>query len=281
MQIQMNSKTVLHGVIGDPIAHSKSPLMMNRAFRELGLNSAYGAFHVTSEQLPAALAGVRALRMRGLNVTIPHKEAVIPLLDELDESAQMIGAVNTIVNDNGTLRGYNTDGIGYVRSLEEETGIDLAGKTVAVIGAGGAARAILYAFAKRNVKKIWIVNRTVARAEQLAQHFSAMCDVGVLQTEALSIYGASLDLLVNTTSVGMSPDVEQCPLNDFHWIDENIIISDLIYNPRVTTLLRRAAECGAKTHGGLGMLVYQGACAFEYWTGLQAPVQSMWQAVTE
>ncbi len=277
----MNSKTVLHAVIGDPIAHSKSPLMMNRAFLELGLNSAYAAFHVSPGQLPAAIAGVRAFGLRGLNVTIPHKEAVLPLLDELDESARMIGAVNTIVNENGVLRGYNTDGIGYVRSLEEETGIELSGKTVAVIGAGGAARAIVYALAKRGVAQIWLVNRTLARAEELTQHFSQICSIGVLSLEQLPAHGHALDLLVNTTSVGMSPDVEQCPLQDLNWIDENIIISDLIYNPRVTKLMRLAAERGAKTHGGLGMLVYQGACAFEYWTGMPAPVQVMWQAVTE
>lgn len=277
----MNAKTVLLGVIGDPISHSKSPLMMNAAFRERQLNMAYAAFHVRSEQLPAAIQGARALGLRGLNVTIPHKEAVIPLLDEWDESAQMIGAVNTIVNDDGRLRGYNTDGLGYVRSLEEETGFQTRGKTVAVLGAGGAARAIVYALAKKGAQRLYIVNRTVERAHQLAAHFGALTDVQVCIPEHLPLLADTVDLIVNTTSVGMSPHVDQCPLPSTDWLSHRHLVSDLIYNPPETKLMQHAIAQGARAHGGIGMLIYQGAYAFEYWTGQAAPVQVMRAAVTE
>jgi shikimate dehydrogenase len=275
----MNSQTMMLAVIGDPIAHSKSPLMMNRAFRELGINYAYSAFRVSAEQLPRAIAGVRALGMRGLNVTIPHKEAVIAFMDELDESARLIGAVNTVVNEQGRLIGYNTDGIGYVRSLHEETGFEVTDKTIAIIGAGGAARAVIYALAKNGAKRIMIANRTLSRAQQLVDHFASLVDIVAIETSDLHKSAPDVDLLLNTTSVGMSPQVEACPIEDASWIHERMVVSDLIYNPRETKLLQLARAQGAKTHGGLGMLVNQGAYAFEYWTGHPAPIAVMWEEV--
>lgn len=276
----MDSKTILLGVIGDPISHSKSPLMMNRAFALCKLNMAYGAFHVKAEQLPAAIAGVRALGMRGLNVTIPHKEAVMPLLDELDESARLIGAVNTIVNEQGVLKGYNTDGIGYARSLEEEIGFRISGAEVLVIGAGGAARAVVYALLKRGAAKIYICNRTPERTAQLVADFSELGNIQPVTEAQLPDLKDRIQLLINTTSVGMTPNHDRCPLADTSWLHEGLTVSDLVYNPRITRLLEIAAEHGAATHGGLGMLVYQGAYAFEYWTGHKAPTEAMWQEVT-
>ena len=277
----MNSTTKLLGVIGDPISHSKSPLMMNRALATTGLNFTYAAFHVSPADLGQAIAGVRALQFRGINVTIPHKETVIPFLDELDESAQLIGAVNTIVNNQGRLIGYNTDGIGYARSLIEETGISLAGKKVLVLGAGGAARAIVYALAKHGVNKIYLVNRSQERAVELAQHFTSLVEIQAIAASEIRSVASDVDLLINTTSVGMSPNESACPLDDMTWFHDGLTVSDLIYNPRMTNLLEKAKRSGATIHGGLGMLVYQGAYAFEYWTGQTAPIEAMWQGVTQ
>jgi shikimate dehydrogenase len=278
----LNTKTVLFGVFGDPVGHSKSPLMLNRAFREAGINGAYGAFHIRPGTLQAAVEGIRALGFRGVNVTIPHKVEVMKYLERIDESAQAIGAVNTIVNDNGVLTGYNTDGIGYVRSLKEETGVSLAGKKVLLLGAGGAARGIVYALAKEGVAKIVIANRTKERALELARDM-----VTHVATEGIEIgeIGAFMDrtqLVINTTAAGMHPNVNELPMDlDPSLLHRELTVSDLVYNPRITALLKHAAETGAQIHSGLGMFVYQGAYAFEYWTGRPAPVGAMRAAVEE
>ncbi len=279
---QIDSYTTLFGVIGDPIRHSKSPVMMNRAFRETGINGVYAAFHITTETLPDFIRGVRAMNIRGVNVTIPHKLNVMELLDRIDQGAAAIGAVNTIVNDNGILTGYNTDGIGYVRSLKEETFADLAGKTITVIGAGGACRGIVYTLLQEKPKKLTIVNRTAEKAEELAQSLSFYCPVGTeldaSSTEELATLCTDADIVINTTSVGMHPHTGISPLDSL-WLNPQATVSDLIYNPLQTELLRLAELRGCKTHNGLGMFIYQGAYAFEYWTGKSAPVQAMRETV--
>lgn len=275
----MDSHTVLYGVIGDPIRHSRSPVMLNRAFREAGINGAYGAFHVAPERLGEAIAGIRALGFRGLNVTIPHKIEVMAHLDEIDEGARAIGAVNTIVNENGRLIGYNTDGIGYVRSLKEESEPNLAGKKIVVVGCGGAARGIVWALARENPGAIVLTNRTAERARELAAFF-ARPDVTVADWGRLRDECADADIVINTTSVGMSPDVDSTPL-DPAWLKPGAVASDLIYNPLKTAFLKGAEERGCRVHGGLGMFVYQGAYAFEYWTGRPAPAEAMRAAVLE
>lgn len=275
----MDSHTVLYGVIGDPIRHSKSPIMLNRAFRETGINGAYGAFHVTPERLGEAISGIRALGFRGLNVTIPHKIEVMGHLDEIDESARAIGAVNTIVNEGGRLIGFNTDGIGYVRSLKEEAEPDLAGKRIVVVGCGGAARGIVWALAKENPGEIVLVNRTAERARELAASFGSKT-ISALDWERLREACEDADVVINTTSVGMSPNVDAVPL-DPDWLRPGAVASDLIYNPLTTAFLKRAADRGCRVHGGLGMFVYQGAYAFEYWTGRPAPAEAMRAAVLE
>lgn len=279
-QWHLDSQTVLYAVIGDPIVQSKSPVMMNRAFRDTGINAAYAAFHVRPEGLQAAIAGMRAFGMGGMNVTIPHKQAVIPLLDEVDQSAAAIGAVNTIVNRNGRLIGYNTDGIGYVRSLKEETGIDLSGKRIVILGAGGGARGLVYALCRERPARIFVTNRTAEKAEQLAQDMSAFGPVEGGGMEHLPRRIAEADVLINTTSVGMAPQEGMSPV-DAGWLHSGLVVSDIIYNPMETALLRDAKEKGCTVHGGLGMLIHQGAYAFEYWTGVAAPVQVMWEAVLE
>ncbi|MEB3100746.1 shikimate dehydrogenase [Ferviditalea candida] len=273
----IDSHTILYGVFGDPVHHSKSPVMMNAAFREFGINAAYAAFHVKPDRLRDAVCGIRALGFRGVNVTIPHKVEVMNYLDEVDEAASIIGAVNTIVNENGRLTGYNTDGIGYVRSLKTETGCDLRGKRIVVIGAGGAARGVVYALAREGPASIRIANRTRDKAAELAKDMSAFADCSGINMEELSAI-SDADLLLNTTSVGMHPHKDQVPAANIRY-RPGMIVSDLIYNPLETRWLQLAGQAGAIVHRGLGMFIYQGAYAFEYWTGRPAPVEVMREAV--
>ncbi|TYP78063.1 shikimate dehydrogenase [Paenibacillus methanolicus] len=276
----VDSQTVLYSVIGDPIRHSKSPVMMNRAFRETGLNGVYTAFHVASDRLGDFAAGVRAMGIRGVNVTIPHKLDIMDHLDAIDESARIIGAVNTIVNDEGKLTGYNTDGLGYVRSLKEEAEPDLAGKRVLIVGAGGATRGILYALTKEGVRDVTVANRTAARAEELAELFRGRADIRTAALNRLPALCGEADIVINTTSIGMFPNTDESPV-EAAWLREGAIASDLIYNPLKTKFLTEAQERGLRIHGGLGMFIYQGAYAFEYWTGVDAPVAAMREAVLD
>ncbi|SDC68471.1 shikimate dehydrogenase [Paenibacillus sp. UNCCL117] len=279
LQTKLDSHTVLFGVFGDPIRHSKSPVMLNRAFEVSGINAAYGAFHILPGTLKDAIAGIRALQFRGVNVTVPHKLEVMDYLDEIDEGARIIGAVNTIVNDNGKLIGYNTDGIGYMRSLKEETGLDLRGRNVLMIGAGGAARGVGYAIAKEGAAHIYIANRTKAKAEELAASMSSFASVSGHGLDELGRLAGEAALIVNNTSVGMHPHVDESPM-DAALIQADTVVSDLVYNPMLTKFLRDARDQrGAVIHSGLGMFIYQGAYAFEYWTGKPAPIEAMREVV--
>ncbi|RXZ77210.1 shikimate dehydrogenase [Paenibacillaceae bacterium] len=276
--VNVDSETVLYGVIGDPVRHSKSPVMLNRAFRERGINAVYAAFHIAPEQLGNFIGGVRAMGIRGVNVTIPHKQNVMQYLDHIDESAATIGAVNTIVNEGGRLTGYNTDGIGYVRSLKEEAGFNTAGKKVLMLGAGGAARGVAYALAREGAAKIYIANRTEAKAAELAETIRPLTAADGMGYGDIDAIRNEIDLIVHNTSVGMHPNVDDV-LIDTTWFHEGLTVSDLIYNPLETRLLREAAARGANAHGGLGMFIYQGAYAFEYWTNQPAPVAEMRESV--
>ncbi|KAE8560372.1 shikimate dehydrogenase [Paenibacillus polymyxa] len=271
---------VLLGVLGDPIKHSKSPLMHKIALQAAGIEGYFVPLHVTPDQLEDAVKGIRALHFRGVNVTIPHKVEVMKYLDEIDEGARLIGAVNTIVNDNGRLKGYNTDGIGYVRSLKEETSVELKGARIAVLGAGGAARGVIHALLEERPESVIILNRTRDKAEQLALEWTteAIPVMGYSNEEAKNVL-TTVDVLINTTSVGMSPLSDELPL-ETNLIPQGIIVSDLIYNPLETRLLRESREQrGCTVHGGLGMFVYQGAVAFEYFTGVAPAVDQMRAAV--
>jgi shikimate dehydrogenase len=275
---RIDSNTLLFGVIGDPIRHSKSPIMMNRAFRETGINGVYTAFHVISDRVRDFAAGVRAMGIRGVNVTIPHKLDIMSALDEIDPSAQAIGAVNTIVNDDGRLIGYNTDGIGYVRSLKEEAERELAGKRIVVIGAGGAARGIIFALANEMPDRITIANRSVERAKALADSLQGKVEIRAISMEGLQSACTEADIVINTTSVGMFPNTDETPI-DASWLRPGAVASDLIYNPLKTRFLHEAEQRGCRIHGGLGMFIYQGAYAFEYWTGQPAPAAAMRETV--
>lgn len=276
----VDSHTVLYGVIGDPVRHSKSPIMLNRAFRETGINGVYAAFHIKEDQLSAFADGVRAMGIRGVNVTIPHKLNIMKVLDEIDAGAAAIGAVNTVVNDNGRLIGYNTDGLGYVRSLKEEALPSLLGKRIVVIGAGGAARGIVYALSGEQPERIVIANRNAERAEELASAFRSRAELQAIAVEGLQEACRDADLVINTTSVGMYPNADDTPIGK-GWLKEGAVASDLIYNPLVTKFLREAEECGNTIHGGLGMFIHQGAIAFEHWTGMPAPTQAMRETVLQ
>lgn len=277
----LSHHTLLLGVMGDPIGHSKSPAMHNIALEASGIPGMYVPLHVKPEQLAEAVAGTKALGFSGFNVTIPHKVEMLKLMDELDESAVCCGAVNTVVIQDGKLKGYNTDGIGYVRSLKEALNSELSGKHITILGAGGAARGVVYALLREQPASVTVINRTVDKAEQLATEFSQ--DTLQVQSgsyDTLDKVLAQTDILINTTSIGMSPNSDKTPLEQSR-IPEGIIVSDLIYNPLETRFLREAKSRGCTVVGGLGMFVYQGAYAYEYWTGQPAPVSVMRSALLE
>ena len=272
------SGEILLGVMGDPIVQSKSPLMHGAALQAMGIAGAYVPLHVTPEKLGEAIQAIRALGFRGVNVTIPHKVAVMAHLDLLDESAIAANAVNTIVNDNGVLTGYNTDGIGYVRSLKAEAISELSGKRIMVIGAGGAARGIVTALLLEDPATIIIANRSVDKAQVLAAECTSKGNVTGISIDEVAGMLEGIDVLINTTSVGMYPHMNKTPI-DPGLLHKGMVVSDLIYNPLRTRLLLEGLERGCKIHGGLGMFVYQGAYALEYWTGQPAPTEIMRQTI--
>jgi len=268
------------GLIGHPVGHSKSPEMMNRALRACGLPFVYLAFDVSPSELGAAVRGMQALGFRGWNVTIPHKVAVLEHLDEVEETAREIGAVNTVVSRDGRLIGYNTDSEGYLRSLVDETGLVLADQRVLILGAGGAARAVAHALAGAGVESITIANRTREKAERLAESLRRKVAARAVSLSELERVVGETTLLVQTTSVGMHPETEAIPI-DPSLLHDRMTVSDLVYRPRKTLLLREAEARGARIHGGLGMLLHQAALAFEKWMGRPAPVEVMREALEE
>lgn len=272
-------------LIGHPVGHSMSAVMHNAAFQELGLDFRYELRSVKPEDLGGFTASrLREPNVRGASVTIPHKVSVIKYLDEVDHKASGIGAVNTIVNDGGHLKGYNTDGIGAMRALEEAYG-DLTDARAILIGAGGAARAIGYKLST-SVRELSILNRTVSRAVELAQALSKLpeCLASISASPLLRVNLKEAledaDILVNATPLGMTPNVDDSPV-DGDFLRPGLLVFDSVYNPYRTRLLREAEDAGAKTLSGLKMLVYQGAAAFKLWTGREAPEELMTRAVVE
>ncbi len=277
----ISGKTRLCGLIGDPVEHTMSPVMHNAAFNKMGLDYLYVPFRVKKEELGKAVEGMKALNIKGLNVTIPHKVTIIPFLDKLDRLAERIGAVNTIVNNDGILTGYNTDATGFLQALLEK-GIELKGKNVVILGAGGASRAVSFALAEKGAHLV-ILNRLLELdwAEELADRISRIFEREVkaleLNTENLISALREANILVNATSVGMTPNIDDISVTP-ELLKPNLIVFDIVYNPIKTRLLREAEAAGAKTISGLDMLVWQGALAFEKWTGLKAPVELMKEA---
>ena len=270
------------GIIGWPVEHSVSPAMHNAAFEALGLGWRYECWPTPPEQLAARIASLREPGIVGANVTVPHKEAVIPYLDEITEDARVMGAVNTIVVRDERLMGHNTDWRGFLTSLRE-AGFDPQGRRCAVIGAGGAARAVVYALAQAGAE-VAIYNRTVERARHLVRDLGAHLSTAVLEAhglDELATVGEETALLVNATSLGMWPQVEGCPWPETRPLPPHLVVCDLVYNPLETRLLARAREAGCTTVDGLGMLVWQGAEAFRLWTGEEPPVEQMREAALQ
>jgi len=273
------------GIIGYPIGHSISPIFQQAALDALGIDATYEKWEVTPEGVGDFVNGLRAPDTWGINITLPHKQAVIPFLDEVDEWATAAGAVNTIVNHDGRLTGHNTDGPGFLRALLVETGYDPKGTRALILGAGGAARGILLALARGGVDSLVIANRTLDRAETLAKlavENSVKSDAIPISGSALLEVAASADLIVNCTSVGMShgPDEEGTPLTAAQ-IPASAIVNDVVYTPLETPFLREAKAAGATALGGLHMLVYQGVLSFQMWTGQDAPADVMMAAANK
>lgn len=256
----IDGRTNLYGVIGNPIRHSLSPVLHNGAFRRMGLNAVYLAFEV--QNLREAVAGIRGLGIRGVSVTIPFKTEIISLLDEIDEWAKEIHAINTILNREGRLIGYNTDWSGAIEALEKR--VRLEGKRVLLLGAGGAARAIGYGLKKRNAE-ILICNRSLERGKALAEELGCRCE----PLPAIKDFEA--ELLINATSVGMHPHDRESPVPK-GLLRQGMTVMDIVYRPLRTRLLREAQECGCEIVDGLEMLAYQGAKQLELWTGRKPDV---------
>lgn len=271
--MKLSGKTRVVGVFGDPVEHSLSPAMHNAAFAALELDWVYVPFHVKPEALGEAVRAVAALGMAGVNVTVPHKVRAMEHLDEVDEEARLIGAVNTIVNRSGRLVGYNTDGRGFLRSLEREGGAQPRGARAVIIGAGGAAQAIACSLALHGAARVTIANRTREKAEALARRISAHTQaVGIsLHPEELAPELAGADILVHTTSVGMYPHHNVPPAVPPELLSPATLVCDIVYTPRETTLIAAARARGCRVVTGEGMLAYQGAIALELWTGREAP----------
>lgn len=276
---EITGHTKLTGLLGSPVSHSISPMMHNEAFRQLDLDYVYLAFDVGESTMEAAVNGLRALNVRGFNVTMPGKNIMATLCDKLSPAAQISGAVNTVVNDNGILTGYTTDGIGYMRAVQD-AGHDIIGKKMTLLGAGGAATAVLVQAALDGVSEISVFSIRDAfwnRAEKTVAELNerTSCKVKLFDFEDGTILRNEISesaILTNGTSVGMAPNTERSIITDTTMFHKNLIVSDVIYNPRETKLLKLAKESGCQTFNGLYMLLYQGAEAFKLWTGQDMPV---------
>lgn len=275
MMIEMiTGKTNVVGLIGDPVEHSLSPPMHNAAFKHLKMDYVYVPYHVKKGMLSDAIAGAKSLNIKGLNVTIPHKTEVIKHLDALDKSAELIGAVNTIKFNGNYTKGYNTDGIGAVKAIEEVSSVK--NKKVIILGAGGAARAISFQILMDGAESLVIANRTVTNAEQLQKDLVGKLSADVKSTDLgvkLENELSSADILINTTPIGMYPNVDQKPLVKAELMHENLVVKDCVYNPLQTGLIKEAEKCNAKIVSGLKMLIYQGIESFRIWTGVTPPVE--------
>ncbi len=283
MDNRITGKTRTLALIGSPVGHSGSPAMYNYCFDKLGFDCVYVAFDVPLEKLGDAMTGIKALNFRGINITMPCKSAVLSYMDEVSPAAKLMGACNTALNDNGRWIGHNTDGVGYVESLKAE-GVDIAGKRITIMGAGGAGTAIAVQCALSGAKQISIFNlkdEFFTRAEKTAENICSELHDCSVRVHDLSDENALLnsvmnsDILANTTRAGMAPDLNKMPISSTEVLRAGLVVTDTIYNPRETRLLREAKAAGCVTVGGTGMLIYQGAAAFRLYTGAEMPVDEI------
>ena len=267
------------GVIGDPIEHSLSPTIHNAAFNHLKLDFVFLAFRVKAADLENAIRGMRGLGIHGLNVTMPHKSTVIACLDEVDSTVKFLVSANTILNKNGKLSGFSTDGVGALKALREN-GVELSEKKVLLLGAGGAAKAIAFALAQE-ARELAILNRASEKSKELAETLGRMFNRkvvgGALSSDAIAKSLQDSDILINATSVGMHPEVNQSIVPP-QWLRSDLAVMDIVYNPVETKLAKDAKAAGAKVVSGVEMLIYQGAASFEIWTSKSAPIEVMRRA---
>ena len=268
----------LYGVFGHPVMHSLSPYMQNAAFAALGIKAVYMAFDVAPDDLGAAVAAIKALGLAGVNITIPHKLAIAPLLDEVAGDAAISGSVNTIVRRGARLIGYSTDGEGFVRALREETGFDPRGKTACLLGSGGAAASLAVSLTAADIDALTVVTRQ-GRLDRFPHLQKPAVVMTYEQLASCPAPGPTWDIIVNCTPLGMWPLVDAMPPLPAHVFGPGVVAADLIYKPRKTKFLLRAEAAGAAIMGGLPMLVWQGAGSFELWTGKKAPLDVMRRAV--
>lgn len=278
-----NYKAELVGVFGHPVAENPTIVMQEAAFLALGLNWRYLTIEVYPEDLADAVKGLRAFNMAGINLTIPHKVNILPYLDEVAADARLMGAVNTVRREGDKLIGENTDGKGFLQSLRQDAGLDPAGLRVVVLGAGGAARAITVELALAGAAHITVVNRSVARGRELVDLLNQKTPTSSAFVPWQGSYSLppGTNVLVNSTSIGLYPNVDDRPDIDYDTLTSNMVVCDVIPNPPRTPFLKEAAARGARTLDGLGMLVYQGAIGFKMWTGQEAPVEVMHQALAQ
>jgi shikimate dehydrogenase len=263
----------LFAVLGYPIGHSMSPIMLNDVLSYYEIDAHYHPFKVSPEELEIAIRGLKAIGISGFNVTIPHKSAIIPFLDSVDDLALSIGAVNTVVNDNGKLVGYNTDGYGFIKGLEPYIS-SFSDKKVLVIGAGGAARAIYFTMAKMKPLALDITNRTVIKATELIKACPFESNSRALSLDEAEVQLNEYDVVIQTTMIGMYPNVLETPIS-LKKLNNQALVCDIVYNPLETQFLKEARQKGATVQNGVEMFVYQGALAFEKWTGIFPDVKRM------
>ena len=279
---EKNYRAELTGVFGDPVDGNPTGVIMEAGYEAAGLNYRYITCKVLPEDFDGAMKGLRAMNMRGVNLTMPHKIKVIPYLDELSEAARIIGAVNTVLSKDGKLFGENTDGKGFVRSVVEAE-VSLKGKTITLLGAGGAAKSIGVECALAGAEKITIINRNAERGNELVKTITenTATKAEYLPWEGTAAIPAETEILINATCVGLHPDVDACPDVDYSQIRSDMVVCDVVFNPAMPLFLKKAQERGAKVITGLGMLVNQAALNFEIWTGVKGPREVMMAALVK
>ncbi len=283
--MEVKATTDIYGIFGHPVSHSLSPVMHNSAFNALGLDCVYVAFDILPEKIGEAAEALRIFGVKGINITIPHKQSIIPFLDEIAPDAKLTGAVNTVKNEDGRLSGFNTDVGGFLRAIEEDLGFKPGGSNVFLLGAGGAARAIMSAFCMNNARSIIIANRTYGKAEALGSEFAShfkeikIEPVSLEETDTIKTLLEETDIVVNSTSAGMEgAGTLELPLKS---LKKTAVVYDIVYKPAETPLVLEALKKGHRASGGLSMLLYQGAESFKIWTGMDAPVDVMKKAIEQ
>ncbi len=282
--MNIDTNTGILGLIGYPLGHSISPLIHNYSLKKMNLNYVYLAFELKPDIFYKGIEGLKALNIKGFNITIPYKKKILSHLDQVDQIADNIGAVNTVVNNDGKLKGYNTDAYGFKKMLEKDGDFSIQGKKALIVGAGGASRSAGTVLCESGIKELYILNRTRDKAENLAQIWKEKYPDVFIKSEELNIdfykpLMKKIDLLIDTTPVGMEPEVDVKPVIDRDCFHSSMLVVDLVYNPPQTTILKAAKKSGARTLNGMPMLLYQAAEAFKLWLGKEPNIEEWYQII--